>query len=294
MHISRETATYISLIIARNHACLVALVVLSWEWLSTFPHEVEWIWTRPLTIVKCTYLFARYFGLVVQIVNVILLFTVLSKFPIPVESCRTWFTTLFAVCVSMLTAVDIILIIRVYALYYKSSKVAITLGILISIQFFVEIFCITYAFRKISFDFICNATQLPSEPYFFVGLECVIQIVIWSMTFKQRGNLIARNFHCRIPLLDLLFRDGTFVAVLIFGIFSGLLPHTIRTRTCQIHFAVIWPMSFFSASACRLVINMINSDIQASPTATEINLTSIFGITVDDTLSMPSNCNSST
>ncbi|KAF9000904.1 hypothetical protein BDQ17DRAFT_1359165 [Cyathus striatus] len=293
MDISRETTTYASLIIARNQASLVALVVLGWEWLSAFPREVEWIWTRPLTIVKCTYLFARYVGLVVQIVNVVLLFTVLSKFPIHVESCRTWFTTLFAVCISMLMAVDIILIIRVYALYYKSYKVAIILGMLISLQFFVEIFCITYASQNISFDSVCNATQLPSEPYLFVGFECVLQTVIWSMTFKQRGNLIARNFHCRIPLLDLLFRDGTFVAILIFGIFSGVLPHTIRTRTCQIHFVVIWPMAFFSASACRLVINMISSDIQSIPTATEINLTSIFGITVDNTFSIPPNCSSS-
>ncbi|KAF9008214.1 hypothetical protein BDQ17DRAFT_1407022 [Cyathus striatus] len=271
---------YMSSIRSRNYSCLAALVVLTLEWASAFPHELEWIWTRPITAVKCIYIYARYVGLVAQIVNYFYLFELFSTVPVPEHACRTWYTVLMSTGTSLLLAIDFILMLRVYALYNRSSTIASVMGTLGICQIILEILCIVHSMPHIPFDPICNSTSIPKETYYFVALEGLLQVVIWTMMFRRRVVLGSRNVG-RIPLVELLVRDGTCVAIVICAIFFYNLPHTLYTETTKVHFIFVWPITFFSGAACRLVMNMHSSEVRPQPTSTEINLTSVFGITVD-------------
>ncbi|KAF8989470.1 hypothetical protein BDQ17DRAFT_1373172 [Cyathus striatus] len=261
---------YISSIRSRNYSSLAALVVLTWEWASVFPHELEWIWMRPITVVKCIYIYARYVGLVL-----------FSTVPTPEHACRTWYIVLMSMGLSLLLAIDVILMLRVYALYNKSTAVAIVMGTLGICQIILEILCIVHSMPHIPFNPICNSMDEPQELYYFVALEGLIQLVIWTMMFRRRVVLGSRIVG-RIPLVELLVRDGTCVAVVTCAICFYNLPHTLHTETNKVHLILVWPITFFSGAACRLVMNMHCSELWPQPTSTEINLTSVFGITVDD------------
>ncbi|KAF8989463.1 hypothetical protein BDQ17DRAFT_462146 [Cyathus striatus] len=260
---------------------VAALVVLTWEWASAFPHELEWIWTRPITVVKCIYIYARYVGLVVQIVNCFYLFELFSTVPTPEHACRTWYIVLMFMGISLLLAIDFILMLRVYALYNKSTTVAIVMGTLGICQIILEILGIVRSMPHIPFDPICNSTDVPQELYYFVALEGLIQLVTWTLMFRRRVVLGSRSVG-RIPLVELLVRDGTSVAVVTCAICFYNLPRTLHTGTIGVHLIFVWPITFFSGATCRLVMNMHCSELRPQPTSTEINLTSVFGITVDD------------
>ncbi|TFK37175.1 hypothetical protein BDQ12DRAFT_667128 [Crucibulum laeve] len=204
----------------RQCSSLAALTVLIWEYLITCQHEYHFMWRW-----------------------------VLLK---PVSTCRGWFTFLLGCSCLILGIVDIVLMLRVYALYKRSRKVAAILLTLFISEVIVEFVTGYLSISRAHFNAACDLLKVPIEVMYFLAMTFLTQTVIWTMTLAKRK----RKPHLRnIPLLSRVIRDGAWVWFLICGMCSSAVPYSmIKITTGDIIF--VWPITLVSIATCRLIINI--------------------------------------
>ncbi|KAF8983951.1 hypothetical protein BDQ17DRAFT_751029 [Cyathus striatus] len=158
-----ETPIVLPSVFLRNCSCLAALVVLLYDHVITFRFEYKYIWKRPQSPVKSMYLFCRYFGLICQTVNAVLVFSKLQKAPVDAMLCRSWFTFLIASCSVLGTIFHIIVALRVYALHLKDHKIGILLAILLAVILGLRIHTWLLCYRHSTYGDICSVEYVPSS-----------------------------------------------------------------------------------------------------------------------------------
>ncbi|KIK52287.1 hypothetical protein GYMLUDRAFT_49989 [Collybiopsis luxurians FD-317 M1] len=116
------------------YASVIApFTILLYDCFLTFDQEITYIWNSHWTMVKILYLFAKYYGLVHLAFTLI----VSSASNPSAESCKMylWWTTLGGPII-FTTSVNLILGLRLYALY-QSSKLVLALIVFLTIGEFV-------------------------------------------------------------------------------------------------------------------------------------------------------------
>ncbi|TFK32732.1 hypothetical protein BDQ12DRAFT_692109 [Crucibulum laeve] len=234
----------------RNASCLAAFVVLFYEYSASFAQEYQFVWKSRRTLVKWVYLFSRYFALGAQIANNVLLIFPLSKIPVRHELCKPWFLFLIISASMLLAALEIVLMLRVYAIYRRSSRVK---------TFFIVIFTINqlivadYVRRASSFPFsgACEAAETPYEVIYPATIILLTQSIIWLMTVTKKNVAYGRA-----PIISLMIRDGAWIFVLICAILVVNIPYSLTIKAPNSHILFVWPMTLFSIGACRIILNM--------------------------------------
>ncbi|KAF9558977.1 hypothetical protein CPC08DRAFT_709213 [Agrocybe pediades] len=212
--------------------------------------------TSKLNSVLGIYMFSRYFGLIVQSVNLFLVFRLSMRQEIARTSCQGWNGFLLTSSSILLVTLDYIVMLRVYALYKKDTKI----GLLVVSLFLLMVGATLYAAWKVVFyapyDSMC--VQRPMHPCVpFYG------IVVWS-TQLTLGILTAlkwRVLSLGAPITDVVGRDGGCVLGIISAIFAVHMRHTMSLQAIHPEQAFMMPISFFSITCCRIIMNMQTLDI---------------------------------
>ncbi|KAF8881259.1 hypothetical protein BD779DRAFT_1025866 [Infundibulicybe gibba] len=235
-------------VMIRSYSSLVALVFLAWDLVVTFGDEYEYVWKQNWTPVKCIYLFCRYFSLTVQIVNYAITQGPISQVPVAHTICKAWFTFQSLCTTSLMSSVNALLMLRVYALYDRSRAVATFLAIV----FFVDVISLsaqafylaaeTVAPEAPVFDQACLMKETPSA-VLSSGIEVlVIQGTLWGMTWWKSNR---SESWIRTPLISLVVRDGAFVFVGLFAILVIILPYALLVRSVG-HVVFSWSISLLA------------------------------------------------
>ncbi|KDQ52515.1 hypothetical protein JAAARDRAFT_478248 [Jaapia argillacea MUCL 33604] len=241
------------------YSCAASLAFLTWEICITLDTEIEHIWKHPpRSSLKWLFLFTRYLPLAVQILLMLegdgIFGTSDSR-----ASCVARFTFHSLATQAVTLAVEILLMMRVYALYGRSRRVRILLiGVLIAeVSFMVPIYGVLMP--KISFDSACIPIRTRYVTAFFAYLSIValiVQSVLLSLTLFKSYRISRRNRGKGVAIIDILARDGgwvfglVFVALLLQTIFYfllGILPGALMFT---------WYLSLLSFLGCRLVLNL--------------------------------------
>ncbi|KAJ7772590.1 hypothetical protein DFH07DRAFT_767908 [Mycena maculata] len=225
------------------------------EIIMTLRGEIKYIWTyehlprrsiivlnhskrdlRRFTLVKLLYLISRYFALAAHMI------------------CR--YNILFRLVVMsvMLGALDIILMIRVYALYNRRTSITASLIFLFVSKLVSTVMGAYLGFGTQRFDSNCLVTT-GSQPalYLIAGGELVFQLVILAFTLS--GHLSATRGGWGNPLVSLLSRDGsisfTATTVAIVGAIAFAVKPANRNH-------ILFPsmVCITSTAGCRLIMNM--------------------------------------
>ncbi|TFK32156.1 hypothetical protein BDQ12DRAFT_692884 [Crucibulum laeve] len=234
----------------RNASCLAALVILLYEYSIMFAQEYQFVWKSRRTPVKWIYLFSRYFALGAQIANIILLAFPLSKIPVQRELCRPWFLFLIISTCMLFAALEIVLMLRVYALYRRSSRIKIFLIVIFIIN---QVIVADFARREgsLPFDGICETTELPYEVIFPAVTVTLTQSIIWLMTVTKRNI-----GYGKAPIVGLMIRDGAWIFVLLCAMYIITISYALTVKASKSHMILVWPMTLFSVGACRIILNM--------------------------------------
>ncbi|KAF8889115.1 hypothetical protein BD779DRAFT_419724 [Infundibulicybe gibba] len=147
--------------VIRNYSSLVALVFLIWETLVTSSDEYKYIWKHHWTPVKCIYLFCRYFSLAVQIINYVITRGPISRIPVAYTTCQTWFAFQATCTASLLCAVNVLLMLRVYALYNKDRRIAVFLANLLILDTISTVAHGYHYIKTCGFDDVCLMMSTP-------------------------------------------------------------------------------------------------------------------------------------
>ncbi|KAF8869608.1 hypothetical protein BD779DRAFT_1584860 [Infundibulicybe gibba] len=211
-------------VIIRSYSSLVTLVFLAWDLIVTFGDEYEYVWN----------------------VNYVIDQGLISRVPVAHAICKAWYTFQSLSTTSLLSSVNALLMLRVYALYDRSRRVA--------------------AFLVIVF-FACLMTETPSA-VLGPSIEIfVVQGTLWGMTWWKSN----REPWTRTPLLHLVMRDGAFLFVGTFAILVIIVPYTLFVKSVG-HFV------FPYALACKLTINLLRLDTLGASTQDDLELTSIIEV----------------
>ncbi|KAF9477699.1 hypothetical protein BDN70DRAFT_994780 [Pholiota conissans] len=263
-------------LVFRKWSAVATQVLLVYEYTITFRSEIRYIWGSPVSFVKAIYLFSRYYGLVVQAVNLYLVSGPLAKLDIPEHVCRRWFYFLISSGCTLAAALDAILMLRVYALYLQDDRVGLFLAALFSAQRVVE-GILAPIVLDVPLDSICDLRKTHKASIYF-GISIMIKHTILLVMTLAKRKLAALG----APVVRLVRRDGIWVVVLLFAIFATIIPYSFVKQVAKAHVVFGWPMSLISILCCRMIMNMQQLNVNTSDENEESELTTCTSSKLDE------------
>ncbi|KAG2015467.1 hypothetical protein CC2G_008737 [Coprinopsis cinerea AmutBmut pab1-1] len=259
-----------------NRASGAALAAILWDWAITFGDEVELIWSKSHSSwLKWIFLFTRYYIILASIaaraVEAVMVF---SDHYLSWTSLRVWYSCQVLVASHAMSALEVVLMIRVYALYNRPRWMATLFVLLLLLENGIVLVGIIAHLPKDSFHPMDLVENLPPSFSYFGFTTMAVQGVIMYLTVRRYMQGPWKT----IPLVKLIFRDGT-LAFTVLSISS--LVMAIYTL-CGLPYAVAgypWLLVAISAVTCRMIINMQRLPLQQEHTingSTGIQFTTFF------------------
>ncbi|TFK31223.1 hypothetical protein BDQ12DRAFT_234532 [Crucibulum laeve] len=170
----------------REWSSLGTVIIIMWDMLLLFNDEYVHIWRAPSFALKWIYLFTRYFPLLFQSISYYLLTHALPPPPISVSICLAWTLAHIVSTRIMMAVMEGVLMLRVYALYSKSTTVGWFLVALFLMQRVIAIGVAVRVPKNVQFDEICRAKGKRTDTIVLGGGILFTQAVIWTMTVAKR------------------------------------------------------------------------------------------------------------
>ncbi|KAG2356804.1 hypothetical protein BDR07DRAFT_418501 [Suillus spraguei] len=223
---------------------------------------------------KWLYLFLRYLSLAIQIFH---------QFAVPYlnsgkalkSNCFAWYVYTVIIGQFQTTAVEIILAVRVYALFNRSRRIVIILGSLMTLEFVILVIVVSGYFHRIPSIPYCILSKPPHQIIYYAIAVVTTQSTLLGLALIKQ-ILARRAGWGRAPLVSLLIRDGTttffIICVILFCI--GSFCELRDERTVIMFF---WLISIISSCGCRLIVNMqrlavYEKLVHCSPITSEIEV----------------------
>jgi len=151
----------------------------------------------------------------------------------------------------LLAAVDLVIMLRVYALYNRSLKIALVLAFLLLIQGALVTACTCITVPRVPFGPSCDVLKTPPDVAYFMAAVVFSQTILLILTLRKRRVAFGQS-----PLVDLVVRDGAWVFVLVVSMFMITIPYSFVAQVSKPHVIFVWPITLLSITACRLIMNM--------------------------------------
>lgn len=237
---------------ATSH-CYSSLAFLIYDWLLGLESEVQHIWMQPQKrVFKCLYIYFRYFSLLIQATHPGLVEYLVGSHDSP-SFCLAW--SIYASLVGQVhvTAVEMVLAVRVYALFNRSRRIAFLVGFHILLQVTSSMVNVVYTIRAAKYHEYCIFSKPPLQLTYHGIIVLSTQITLMGLTLLKTV-LARRSGWGRTPIVSLLLRDSSAVFVVI----SALCLLTIGFCRLNGEGAIVmlfWNVSILSSCGCWLLIN---------------------------------------
>ncbi|EIM80014.1 uncharacterized protein STEHIDRAFT_150848 [Stereum hirsutum FP-91666 SS1] len=153
-----------------------------WDWLVCLPEEWKYIWKAQWSAIKMVYLMVRYYALAVLIMTDIWVLGVWTE-----ESCSRYLRILPAFAVLVELSVELVLVLRVYALWGRNKWLLIFLSLMMLgfTGVMVSSAVLSFGYTKLpAWPGPCLITQQPSiaGPNFIVAFFASPMVVDFTLT----------------------------------------------------------------------------------------------------------------
>lgn len=242
-----------------RYITVAALSFNIWDFSISLFDEIYLVWMAPLSWVKCLFLLNRYLGPSILIVNVSVLF---AK-DVTDSVCRNWFRLEGWGGLIVVVVVQVILVLRVTALYERNAIVnrALALGLVGNVSACVTILGLgleqIQPIRHLSSIPIgCVTDRLPR---FLFGLfipHLVMESTLFSLTAVQSLKNLPKDSWYSTPLLMLLLRDGTTYFFAMFVVTCTTTFTWLFAPPSLMKISVAPLIAISSVSGCRIILNL--------------------------------------
>jgi len=231
-----------------------AITFSVWDTIINVADEVEHIWRAPNSWVKWIYLFVRHFPYVAQITIISLLGASHGSSWTP-EACRDMIAYQFTVMEVTTVAVEIILIMRVYAMFHSNNKLLAVVLFLFLGEVASMLTVIGLSLPKLGFTPQCLIISTPSyfTSYWLISLTFETLLFILTLITFFRS---VRSYTGTGIFLHVLVRDGTWAYALIFVIMllNTLMFDLIKNTLAGVCF--FWELSVMSFAGSHMLLNI--------------------------------------
>ncbi|KAF8070440.1 hypothetical protein FPV67DRAFT_1487414 [Lyophyllum atratum] len=234
---------------------VAALTFLAWDIVITVDDEIKFIWPKPWTLTKFLYFYARYVPLMVQISILFVGTDVSSALHFTPHDCYIWQVYQGIAAFSIVGAVDIILILRVIALYHGNPVIRILLALLYILELVGMSVGIGLAIPGIRYDEICLVTDIPPSLAIYGGSAISFQVILFVLTTWKFFEAV-RSGWGDVPLLVLQMRDGTWAFVLLMAVYIGQASLYGLENHALAGVLFGWLITAFSFSGYRILLNL--------------------------------------
>ncbi|KAH7920927.1 hypothetical protein BV22DRAFT_1132697 [Leucogyrophana mollusca] len=229
-----------------------ALCFLSWEYCITFGDEVKYIWSKPYdSPIKWLFLLTRYVGLGSLVGNRFIGIGGNN----PTISCRGFLTYQVTMSEVLVTLVELILMIRVHALYNRDRRIAAFLALLLAAGKVVAIIGLDSTVSTSHFNEICGVTRIDTPLAYFSFSTVMVEGILLILTLVKCIRTFQATRHS-IPIITLMVRDGTMGFLAIMSILIPTSLFLVVKHGAFVSIMTPWFLAVLSCAGCRLIINM--------------------------------------
>ncbi|TFK65252.1 hypothetical protein BDN72DRAFT_962655 [Pluteus cervinus] len=241
---------------AVNRSSVASTAFLLWDILITFDDEVKVIWCNPWTPMKVLYFIIRYLSLFVQMSILLVGSSELSTaFHFALHDCFIWQTYECVAALVVILATDMVLILRVHALYHGNKVMQRVLGVLFIIEGAVMIVGLRLALPEMKFDDLCRVTEVPPMLLLALGPPLVFQPILFALTIFKYVQAVRAGWG-DVPLIMLLMRDGTWAFFVLFFVLAGEAALFGGNTGTYAGLLYGWMLTAFSFCGYRILLNI--------------------------------------
>ncbi|KAJ2916856.1 hypothetical protein MD484_g3541, partial [Candolleomyces efflorescens] len=250
------------------------VAIAAWDWVTCLTAEWEYIWKKDWSLIKCLYLWTRYYGLICFSIN---LWLFNAEFT--VEQCKSLHYLIAATCMWTTLGSEAILAVRTYAFLGKARWLGILLvGMLLAETGFLLYVAIAAVYQIPPPPFPlenprgpCTASDKPGShvvsgfwlaPVAF-DLICTFLTVWKALTLQQS---IVRS-----PIIKIFVREGLgyFLAVAGVNVLNAAFMFQKNPNLQNINCFLALVLS--QVLCCRLVLNLKGAQESTSRPGTNSN-----------------------
>ncbi|KAJ3522781.1 hypothetical protein NMY22_g11738 [Coprinellus aureogranulatus] len=261
-----------------GYNCVAALALLLYDILLTVEQEVRVIWPVSWTFTKFLFFFVRYFTVLLQI-SVMFIGTPPLRFTN--HECYIWNVYQGLSSVLIITAVDYILVLRVFALYHRSPGVRYFVAALYVFEVITMSVGLGLAIPKLKYDEYCTIIDSPETFLISAGAPIAFQSFLFAFTAFKFFYAVKSGWG-NVPMMQLLMRDGTWAFILLFAILLAEAALYGFAPEAYMDLLYGWINTAFAVSGYRILLNLHSLNRPSSPstslpdTSPDIQFTSNF------------------
>ncbi|CAL1708310.1 unnamed protein product [Somion occarium] len=223
---------------------IAALCFIVWDTLITLDEEVQFIWLTHWTPLKLLFFFTRYYAIAILII--------LNAHPL---TCQQWIIVEGISAVLLELAVEVLLVLRIQAMYSgHTALIRMIVGLLV-VQVIVMAVTLGISMPKIMTTENCINTEIPVEMVAYSIASIVYEAFLFTLAVVKLWSARKDGFE-RTTLLKVLVRDNmwTFAAILVVMIGNTILFTIAPATLAALGFP--WALAIFGALGPRLMLNV--------------------------------------
>ncbi|KXN81066.1 hypothetical protein AN958_06139 [Leucoagaricus sp. SymC.cos] len=175
--------------------------------------------------IKATFVLSRYFALLGQIVNVVFSNPTIVQQKLN-GNCLPWFKFQMGVLNILIWNMELVMMIRVYALYGCSIWLGVFLGLwFLSCRAF-NVWCLQRAASQIRTDANCILEKSPDTVRWLSLIVFVNQAGLWFLSYHKYQTARREGWSAG-PLVRLVMRDNCWAFLTVAGLLFSLMPYDI-------------------------------------------------------------------
>ncbi|KAJ8077499.1 hypothetical protein PM082_001930 [Marasmius tenuissimus] len=248
-------------------ATVLGLFVTAGDMFLCLRDEKELIWNLPTlfqTPEQSLYFLSRYLAILAQICDVVTATFWKCKYvAIPAHHCYIHLVYKSVVCWTFVILLQMVLMLRVYALYSRIKPMAYFLGLILLARVALGSWVIgryrNFAAGSMGFNFIClTEARAHSEPGLaaFLFGEIAFQAIMLVLTmFKTYPWSLKGVFSLAPDLASVLNRDALLVFIAVYGTLTSIIV-TSYQRGMGVLFVYPLFVSIVSCVGCHLVLHL--------------------------------------
>ncbi|ETW81185.1 hypothetical protein HETIRDRAFT_459587 [Heterobasidion irregulare TC 32-1] len=243
-----------------DRSAIASLAFLVWDIIITLGDEVDTIWPKRNTNwTKWLFLFVRYFAVATQIAELFVGTEIAAALPYTMRSCVAWYIFQEVATQLLITSVEVILMVRVHAMYERNRTITLVLLVLFVAEIVAMLATLVLVIPDVQFDDICVVTHTPTTLIFFALAFILFETLLFGLTLFKFVQAVRTGWG-HTPVMALLARDGTWAFALIFAVLCINAGFYLGKNSSIGAVAYTWILSIESFAGYRLILNMQRLD----------------------------------
>ncbi|KDR67787.1 hypothetical protein GALMADRAFT_1061626 [Galerina marginata CBS 339.88] len=213
------------------------------------------MWPRKWSSIKSLYFFLRYFPLMAQLPLLLVGSELSPHFHFSHRACYGWQIYQGIVAASVTLSIDIILMLRVHALYHGQRPVRVTVVFFFILEVIGMAVGLGLTLPGVQFDDICAVSYVPRFLAIYGLALMLFQTVLFALTMHKFVQGVKDDWG-EFPITKLLIRDGTWAFFLLFFVYVSQLSLYALPNDYSAEVLYSWILSLSSFCGYRILFNL--------------------------------------